>query len=27
MLRAHCERAGFRRIGFGEARGEVLPAL
>ena len=27
MLRAHCERAGARRIGFGECRGTVLPAL
>ena len=25
-LRASCERAGFRRIGFGECSGEVLPA-
>jgi fumarylacetoacetase len=25
VLRAHCERAGFRRIGFGECRGTVLP--
>lgn len=25
-LLAHCERAGFRRIGFGEATGEVLPS-
>ncbi|MGQ3194047.1 MAG: fumarylacetoacetase [Hydrogenophaga sp.] len=24
VLRAHCERAGFRRIGFGECRGTVL---
>ena len=27
ILRAHCERAGERRIGFGECRGTVLPAL
>ena len=27
VLRAHCERAGFRRIGFGECRGTVLPAF
>ena len=27
MLRGHCERAGFRRIGFGECAGTVLPAL
>jgi fumarylacetoacetase len=26
ILRAHCERAGARRIGFGECRGTVLPA-
>ena len=26
FLRAHCERAGARRIGFGECRGTVLPA-
>ena len=26
VLRAHCERAGARRIGFGECRGTVLPA-
>lgn len=26
ILRAHCERAGFRRIGFGECRARVLPA-
>jgi fumarylacetoacetase len=25
ILRAHCERTGFRRIGFGECRGTVLP--
>jgi fumarylacetoacetase len=24
ILRAHCEREGFRRIGFGECRGTVL---
>jgi fumarylacetoacetase len=27
VLRAHCERAGARRIGFGECSGTVLPAL
>ena len=27
ILTAHCERAGHRRIGFGECRGRVLPAL
>ena len=26
MLRGHCERNGFRRIGFGDCRGQVLPA-
>ena len=26
ILRAFCERPGFRRIGFGECRGTVLPA-
>jgi fumarylacetoacetase len=26
ILRAHCERAGARRIGFGECSGTVLPA-
>ena len=26
VLRAYCERAGTRRIGFGECRGTVLPA-
>ncbi|MEO6407399.1 MAG: fumarylacetoacetase [Burkholderiaceae bacterium] len=26
ILRGHCERAGQRRIGFGECRGTVLPA-
>jgi len=26
ILRAHCERAGAQRIGFGECRGTVLPA-
>ena len=25
ILRAHCERAGARRIGFGECAGTVLP--
>jgi fumarylacetoacetase len=27
VLRGHCEREGARRIGFGECRGTVLPAL
>jgi fumarylacetoacetase len=27
MLRGYAERDGFRRIGFGECRGRVLPAL
>ena len=26
MLRGHCERNGFRRIGFGDCQGQVLPA-
>jgi fumarylacetoacetase len=26
ILRGHCEREGFRRIGFGECVGTVLPA-
>jgi fumarylacetoacetase len=26
IMRAHCERPGFARIGFGECRGVVLPA-
>jgi fumarylacetoacetase len=26
ILRAHCAREGFRRIGFGECRGTVVPA-
>jgi fumarylacetoacetase len=26
ILRGHCERPGFARIGFGECRGTVLPA-
>lgn len=26
VLRAYCDRDGFRRIGFGECRGTVLPA-
>jgi fumarylacetoacetase len=26
ILRGYCERAGFARTGFGESRGEVLPA-
>jgi fumarylacetoacetase len=27
MLRGYAQREGFRRIGFGECRGTVLPAL
>ena len=27
ILRGHCEREGARRIGFGECRGTLLPAL
>lgn len=27
IIKAYCERPGFRRIGFGECRGRVLPAL
>lgn len=27
VIRGYCEREGFRRIGFGECRGIVLPAL
>jgi fumarylacetoacetase len=27
ILRGYCERDGFRRIGFGECRGRILPAL
>ena len=27
IIRGYCERAGFRRIGFGACRGVVLPAL
>jgi fumarylacetoacetase len=27
ILRAHCARDGFRRIGFGECRGTVMPAM
>ncbi len=27
ILRGHCERPGARRIGFGECRGRVLPAV
>jgi len=26
ILRGYCQREGFRRIGFGECRGTVLPA-
>jgi fumarylacetoacetase len=27
ILRGYCERAGYRRIGFGECRGRILPAI
>lgn len=27
ILRGYCEREGFRRIGFGECRGKILPAV
>jgi fumarylacetoacetase len=27
IFRGYCEREGFRRIGFGECRGIVSPAL
>jgi fumarylacetoacetase len=27
ILRAHCERGGYRRIGFGDCRGTVLPGI
>ncbi len=27
ILRGYCERDGFRRIGFGECRGKILPAV
>ena len=27
ILRGYCERTGFRRLGFGECRGVVIPAL
>lgn len=27
ILSAHCERDGFARIGFGEVRGQILPAI
>jgi len=27
ILRGYCEREGFRRIGFGECRGRILPGL
>jgi fumarylacetoacetase len=27
ILRGYCEREGFRRIGFGECRGTILPAV
>ena len=27
ILRGYCEKSGFARIGFGESRGEVLPAV
>ena len=26
IMRGYCEREGFRRIGFGECRGMILPA-
>jgi fumarylacetoacetase len=26
ILRGYCEREGFRRIGFGECRGVIVPA-
>jgi len=26
ILRGYCRKTGFARIGFGECRGEVLPA-
>jgi fumarylacetoacetase len=26
-LRGWCEKPGFARIGFGQSRGEVLPAI
>jgi fumarylacetoacetase len=26
IMKAYCERDGFRRIGFGECRGKILPA-
>ena len=26
ILRGYCQRAGYRRIGFGECRGTVMPA-
>ena len=27
IFKAFCEREGFRRIGFGECRGTIFPAL
>jgi fumarylacetoacetase len=27
ILSAHCEREGYRRIGFGTCRGTILPAI
>jgi fumarylacetoacetase len=27
ILRAHCEREGFRRIGFGDCAGTIMPAI
>jgi fumarylacetoacetase len=27
ILRGHCAREGFRRIGFGDCAGTILPAL
>ena len=26
IMKGYCEREGFRRIGFGECRGRILPA-
>jgi len=26
ILRGHCQRAGFRRIGFGDCAGTITPA-
>jgi fumarylacetoacetase len=27
IMKGYCEREGFRRIGFGECRGKILPAI